>query len=89
MNILLIIHVIASLFTLLFALCTCYFLFNRYSLQHRINKMTYRMKPLIIGRNSKEHVLEVMKSDGFPQEETNELYEILFKEVESRRNPKK
>ncbi|MGV8162790.1 MAG: hypothetical protein ACP5N2_05670 [Candidatus Nanoarchaeia archaeon] len=86
MNILGIIHVIAALLTITFAIYTSYQVFHWYSLKHRIEKMTAKMKPLIIGRGTKEHILEIMKIDGFSQNETEELYDLLQKEINARRN---
>ncbi len=86
MNIISAIHVLASLLTVVLAIYTIFQVFHRYSFQHRLNAMTAKMKPMIIGRNTRSHILEVMKLDGFPENEAEELYDILEQEIDARRS---
>ncbi|MGV8169310.1 MAG: hypothetical protein ACP5N3_04610 [Candidatus Nanoarchaeia archaeon] len=88
MDLISIVHLIASFFVAVAAVFTLFQAFHRYSFQHRIYKMTAKMKPLIIGRSAKEHILEIMRLDGYPMSEAEELYEIIKLDVESRRNLK-
>ena len=80
-TIILIIHVISSLLVLGFAVFTLVEVFRLQSLHRRIDRMTQRMRPLIIGRGSKKHIVDVLVLDGFPREEADELYDRLSEQL--------
>ncbi|MFA6073488.1 MAG: hypothetical protein WC758_05220 [Candidatus Woesearchaeota archaeon] len=84
MDILLIVHILAALFTILFVIYTAYQIFHRYSIQHRIYALTARIRPMIISKNSKQHIVELLKLDGFPEEEIEEMYTIINTEIQNK-----
>ncbi len=81
----LIVHVVASLAVVVLAVYLVILALHKASLMHRIDRMTQRMRPLIVGRGAKKHVVDVLVLDGFPKEEAEELYDKLSEELLPRR----
>jgi predicted membrane-bound spermidine synthase len=74
MELLLIIHMLAALFTIVFAVYTGFHIFHWYSVQHRLKAIKAKMMPLLIGKVPKEQIIEKLKKDGYSEEELTELY---------------
>ncbi len=88
MDILLIINLLSALFTVIFAIYTCFHVFHRHSMQHRVEKIKTRMMPLIIGKVPKKQIIDKLKKEGFTsEEELDELYEKFNLEYSQRKNP--
>jgi hypothetical protein len=81
----LIIHIIASLFVVLLAVYLFVLVLHRASIQHRAHKLVDRIRPLVIGRSTKTHIVEKMKGEGFPSDEVEEVYEKIISDMNPRR----
>jgi hypothetical protein len=80
-TLLLIMHVIASLFVVAFAVYTLVEVFRLQSLHSRVGRITQKMRPLIAGRGTRKHIIDVLVLDGFPKDEVEELYDRLSREI--------
>jgi hypothetical protein len=77
MNLMMIVHILASLFTVVFAVYTFIHIFHRYSLQHRVDKMSRQMAPLIISKTPKQQVITKLVDEGHDAQEASELHDKL------------
>lgn len=80
MELLLLINLLAALFTILFAVFTGYNILHRHSVQHRIDKIRQKMIPLIVGKKPKQQIIDSLKKEGFPEDELIELYDVFNSE---------
>jgi hypothetical protein len=85
MNFLLIVHALAALFTVVFAVYTGFHLFHKSSIQHRADKIKSRMMPLIVGKMPKNKVMETLKKE-FPEQELIEIYNDIISKQSSGKN---
>lgn len=77
MNFILIIHALAALFTVLFAVYTGFLAFHKSSMHHRVELMSRRMAPLILCKKPKQQIVSIMTKEGFVEDEISELYDKL------------
>ena len=77
LTVILIVHALAGLFTILFAVYTCFHAFHKYNMQHRVEKMSAKMAPMIVSKTPKKQVVEALKKEGHDESEIIELHDKL------------
>jgi hypothetical protein len=81
----LIVHIIASLLVVFLAIYDIVLVIRRASIQHREIRLDQSIRPLIIAKSTKAHVVEKLIKEGFPSDEVDEVYERILSEMNLRR----
>ncbi len=80
----LIIHIVASLCIIILTIYLFVLVIHRASIQHRAHRLDQGIRPLVIGRSTKVHVIDKLTKEGFPQDEVEEVYERIISEMNLR-----
>jgi hypothetical protein len=81
----LIIHLLFSLLAVVAVVYTLIQVIHRYNMTHMFNKIEQRMRPLIMAKGTRKHIVDSLTLDGFPKDAVEEMYEKLTMEMALKR----